>query len=201
MPLPVYHSITRIDPDRLFESVPLTPIARDWYGAPCAALSFFVALDPTTLHLGAKVRTAPYHDPAARGFVEGLAERYNVIELFLLEDHSSRYQEFHVSPSGAWWSEGFSNYRTREFAHELSSAEVVTHASSDASSFQASLSFPRSRLLVSSSFAAPSRANVTVIIGKNPRQYISFAAITGEPDFHRCDQFDQWEAHSLAARN
>ena len=49
---------------------------------------------------------------SARGdFVEGLWE-YDVAELFV-RDARGAYQEFNVSPTGAWWSMTHTEYRVR----------------------------------------------------------------------------------------
>lgn len=64
-------------------------------------------------------------------FIEGLWTT-DVAEVFLQDAQSGEYQEFNVSPVGAWWSCSFSGYRKRHTAFRkpatLCSAGVVEDA-------------------------------------------------------------------------
>ncbi len=48
----------------------------------------------------------------AEGFVEGLWE-HDVAEFFLLDRRRGTYQEYNLSPGGAWWAAAFSAPRVR----------------------------------------------------------------------------------------
>ena len=95
-------------------SLPRQSISSSWEHVPLSyPFSWSLALDPATMWLccslpgGGTVKSG-----SARGdFVEGLWE-YDVAELFV-RDARGAYQEFNVSPTGAWWSMTHTEYRVR----------------------------------------------------------------------------------------
>lgn len=106
------------------------------------------------------------------GFVEGLWNR-DVGEFFLIAA-DGRYQEFNLSPTGAWWSARFRGYRDQECS--LPGLSVTTSAARSRSGWKATLSVPVSEVL------PWERYQVTAILGG---RYFSSGECVGEPDFHR----------------
>ncbi len=95
-------------------------VVTDWKGgALSSSFEWSFVKDPQTLWFIASVPGQPDFDatPLRGEFVEGLWER-DVAEFFI-KDESGRYQEFNISPAGAWWTVLLTAYRTRsETTHE-----------------------------------------------------------------------------------
>ena len=144
--------------------------------------------DPISFFFGARIAKVPWLMPGLEEneFVAGLWKR-DVVELFLKEDGSERYQEFNLAPQGAWWSGFFSEYRKEQ---ELSiRPEVSVQNQIDKTQWHAAMSIRKSSLSVSFSGSASSRANICLILGEQ-RDHLSWARIAGtKPDFHRTHDF------------
>jgi hypothetical protein len=127
-------------------------------------------------------------------FVEGLAER-DVVELFIM-DESGCYQEFHVSPAGAWWSCYFTGYRQRSDI-ALDGRPSSVSAQQEAGGWSAEIVYPRAalRVLVNEK----SLVHVTAIASiSGERRFLSSAPVSGiAPDFHRRECFQPIELVSL----
>jgi hypothetical protein len=106
------------------------------------------------------------------GFVEGLWNR-DVGEFFLIAA-DGRYQEFNLSPTGAWWSARFRGYRDQEC--QLPDLSVTSTGARSRSGWKASLTVPVSEIL------EWERYQVTAILGG---RFFSTGRCEGEPDFHR----------------
>ncbi|MBX3172535.1 MAG: hypothetical protein KF760_34345 [Candidatus Eremiobacteraeota bacterium] len=106
------------------------------------------------------------------GFVEGLWRR-DVAEFFLIAADGS-YQEFNLSPTGAWWSARFRGYRDQE--RECRCTSVVTSAGRSRAGWKAWLSIAVAEVI------AWERFQVTAILGG---RYFSTGKCSGEPDFHK----------------
>ena len=122
-------------------------------------------------------------EPNCGRFVEGLWQQ-DVAELFLKDDTSEAYQEFNLSPNGAWWSCRFSEYRKRDEGRKIVKSQVQVSLERGESSWITLMKIPLSSLLVDVCFSDTSKLNVCAIQGQNPRHYFSAAQI-GELDFHR----------------
>ena len=123
---------------------------------------------------------------ACGSFVEGLWEQ-DVAELFLSGPGDS-YQEINVSPTGAWWSACFSNYRERTEVVEFP-VEIEVERGDDF--WQVSFSAAVSDLQAWSGLhSSQYRASPAAIL-HGPEPFF-FAwnwnpNKDGEPDFHRKD--------------
>lgn len=94
--------------------IPRQSVTSSWGGSPLLyPFSWSVALDPTTLWFSCSLPGGSAIKPGTTSgeFVEGLWE-YDVAELFV-RDARGAYQEFNLSPNGAWWSMTHSEYRVR----------------------------------------------------------------------------------------
>ena len=189
--LPLYTSPETLDFEAL-AALPKHPLDRDWYGnRPVAESTFVLALDPANLWFSAECRQTPDFDRqfGAGDFVEGLWQ-HDVAELFLVEDRTERYQEFNLSPSGAWWSGVFDSYREagEAFNHKLSA--INSCANVEQNSWSAAIRIPRASLAIAIEFGPRSKANVSMIIGGGARQCLSWSKIAADkPDFHRFREF------------
>ena len=163
-------------------------IDHDWFKAPAPyEIEFVVARDPKALYFRVQVQSLPHADlliPAGT-FREGLAEQQDVAEIFFKDKKSSRYQEFHVSPSGAWWSASFESYRVRESPSYLPK-NITTFAEVRRVSWSAWLRIPLSEIVVDCGLPKTLTANVTFILGAPQQQFYSWATLPSEqPDFHK----------------
>lgn len=166
------------------------PISRDWFKQPTSCQpAFQLTLTQETLVFRFKVDKPPECDLNYRQgqFVEGLWER-EVAELFVMAP-SGRYQEFNISPAGAWWSASFSAYRERE--KSLEGLAVTVRSRHDEHSWEVELRVPVQDLVVLNGFEFDqARWNVTAILSPEEPIYLSWGeAEKVQPDFHRADLF------------
>jgi hypothetical protein len=190
--LPVYKVSSSLSFEKLF-TLPLNQIEYDWYGERVKNnVSFIVAVDPDNLILGAQVDASPWIDPSHESgqFVEGLWNK-DVAEIFVASSESPVYQEFNLAPNGAWWSCFFSKYRKRDTAGFKMPQGVTTHSNIGSDSWQAAISIPLNQFCVPLDLEDTTRANVSFVVGKAKRQYLTWANIQQrEPDFHRAEDFE-----------
>ncbi len=163
-------------------------IKRDQKGkALLNPLSFGLAISPNYLYFGytSEMPNGTFTERPAGTFHEGLWEE-QVLELFLASDSGPRYQEFNLSPSGAWWTQAFSSHRVREGTVEPRYAiEVLKRGAGRTSS--AFFRVARPALLVDCAFGPKSRANVTAIVIDSPTSTVKHLCVVhdpGVPDFH-----------------
>jgi hypothetical protein len=189
--LPVYQASTLLSFDKLF-GLPINFIEYDWFGERVKnPVGFVVAVDPDNLYLAAKVEATPWHDPAhTQGqFVEGLWNK-DVAEIFLGSADSPVYQEFNLGPTGAWWSCSFSKYRKRDSAFTAPQG-VKTFSKIGSAQWQAAIAIPLKQIAVPLDLEGSTRANVSFVVGKAKRQYLTWSNIQQrEPDFHRAEDFE-----------
>lgn len=172
--------------DDLFRSAPLV-LATDWFGeALPTPIEIFLGVNTERILFGGRGDASPWCEPATPGdFIEGLWER-EVVELFLGEPGSARYQEFNLSPRGAWWTMAFSGYRTRMMTNPLPG--VRCHAASGGRGWRAAIAIPLAELTIAWS-SGSGTGNVTAIHG-NPQRFVTALDLGGgEPDFHRAERF------------
>ena len=195
--LPLFNSDSIITPQQL-TLLPKTTIAQDILGAPVPwPVSFALAIDPEWLSFAVTVAKKAVYDPAARkgSYVEGLWTQ-DVGEFFLIDDNGNGYQEFNLSPSGAYWSMRFSSYRNRDTG-ALKALEADTGSElSDVASWSAWLRVRRSSLSVEFAGASRSRANVCFHL---EGRFLTFARLVSpQPDFHLIDQYPAVQHRSIA---
>lgn len=173
-------------------------IAHDLSGTPLATpIRFGLALSPTFLYFGyAQAVSSDTFTPRPVGeFFEGLWEE-QVLELFLAADSGERYQEFNLSPSGAWWTQPFSAHRVRDNTIPApKSLEVFAEEGSAGS--RSFFRVPRSALLVACSLSVGSRANITAIVLDPRSKEKRFCAVhdtgPGAADFHSPSGFKPFD--------
>jgi hypothetical protein len=187
--LPIYSSDTNLSFEQIF-NLKDTSIELDWFGqTPQAKSAFVLARDPEKLIFAAKCLQKPYYDKnhCIGDFAAGLWEK-DVAEIFIKEDNSTGYQEFNLSPSGAWWSGIFSDYRKEKTDTPLKTDGIRTYSEISETQWKAALEIPVNSLSIKTNLDQSTHVNVTFIIGGENRQYLSYAEILSpEPDFHKLD--------------
>ncbi len=186
--IPIYSTASSLSFSEAF-ALPSFSLSCDWFGAAITSLiQINLVIDARRLYFGASCTQTAHFSPFETGtFHEGLWLA-DVIELFLKDDFSNAYQEFNLSPCGAWWTATFSQYRQRlpspylDFPLEIKS-------SINAQSWFVGAAFERSQIKVPISFGPQSLGSVHAIIGEHPRIYAGLKPARGEPDFHQEDSF------------
>jgi hypothetical protein len=164
-------------------------VQNDWAGLSMpGAFRWSLAQDPERLWVSLELPVRPPSEQKHElgDFVEGLWEA-DVVELFLMSP-SGRYQEWNVSPDGAWWAMSFVGYRQRD-SRSTRPEGVVVEVFHDEESWRAVLSVPRSAL--PEPLTESTRVHVSGIIHRpdGSSSYLSSAGSPAfEPDFHdsRC---------------
>ena len=180
-----------------FQKLAFSEISEDWYKKrlPPENKSFFkIAIDENNLFFCGKVNNLPNCDKDHKSgeFIEGLWEK-DVAEIFIKDDQTNSYQEFNLSPTGAWWSAIFKDYRVRDYDAEkkLSLESVIVETKTEIiDSWCSILVYPRDKIGVVCDFNENSKLNATFCLYNITGNvtYISFAKYKEgvSPDFHLC---------------
>jgi hypothetical protein len=178
--------------EHVLSELEFTPITLDWFGNTINhRVEYRVIIDPVHVTFSFQTDLNPDFDNSCSSgeFVEGLWER-DVVEIFIAEDgDSTRYQEFNLAPSGAWWSQVFKDYRDVEenSSVPLRTAQTKSHLQTG---WKGSLIIRRDLLGISCEFNDASRLNVCGIYSHDPRTYISVQQFSKQtPDFHLAAEF------------
>ena len=175
--------------------IPLLGITKNFHGEPLAAAAgFSLAADDRRLWFVAHHRRAANLHPLARpGVFQPELWKYDVAELFIADPASGRYFEFNLAPNGAWWSCEFTAPRVRAEMCEIAMPEIATFADMAADgAWVAAMAIPLDLLRARLDFGAPSRVNVTFVLGSPEQQFLTAANLgSGEPDFHQPGLFPQ----------
>ena len=149
-------------------------------------------VDSSYVYFAARVGRQPFCDALAPGeFRAGLWEK-DLVEFFIRSRHSESYQEFNLSPSGAWWSALFRGVHRIDEQFSVS-RNVQCYSRIDENSWSTALRARHADLGVSVDFfGAPQdiRLNVNAILGDGQKRYYSYCRLPGEhPNFHQPDEF------------
>jgi hypothetical protein len=184
----LFRSATALSEERVL-ALPFHEMEEMWQGEPLPRpYRWIVAVDDSRLWFAAEMPVKAPPPKHARGeFVEWLAEADDVVELFLMANDTT-YQEWHISPDGAWWSMGFVGYRTREPSPVIP-AGIEVKVYQKPSSWLGILSIPHAALRGSveqGSLAQIARMQVTgCVCSRGAVEYISSAGRPAyNPDFH-----------------
>lgn len=159
----------------------------DWYGAASPYRpEMSVEIQGESLIYLFRCRKAPFCDEslALGSFVEGLWEQ-DVAEFFVAGPGSS-YQEVNISPTGAWWSCLFSNYRERL---EVCRFEPKIEVSRDSESWSVRFEVALSALNPWVGIEPDARrfSACSILHDPEPSYFAWNHQGGGEPDFHRAD--------------
>lgn len=174
---------------RLFEERALL-LDRNWDGTRSSlAVDVWLLRDGSRLVFGARIPLSAHCDMGLKrgDYVEGLWQQ-DVAEFFIASA-DGRYQEFNLSPTGAWWSMSFSEPRVREESFSPPNG-VETLGEIGDSSWQVVLSIPVGDLAVPLEGFGKTFVNLNVIVREDPRIYLSYAKLPGSrADFHQPQSF------------
>jgi hypothetical protein len=173
----------------------------DLPAAPAAQVA--LVLDDSFLHLAAWVAgPAWFEKDAVPGrFRSGLWQR-DVVELFLCDLKGDGYREYHLSPGKEWWMGTFFGPRVEDPGgpwppDRPAASGIAASVAPEGDGWRGLLSLPWALLppgfpgacdaiLDAAAGAVDLRANVTAIVGRDPRCYLSVTPLPGErPDFHQ----------------
>lgn len=161
----------------------------DWFGLPVRYRAHFrFALYKERLTFCFEANKEPECEDLPSGtFRAGLWER-DVAEFFLMGPNGD-YQEFNLSPSGAWWSASFTGHRQQ--SEELPCPSVVVAACSGGGRWTAQLSVALVDIKPLQGFClSQCRLNPTAILAPGQPEYLCYGHSSGgQPDFHREDNF------------
>jgi hypothetical protein len=178
--VPVHHSTE--GPEQALEL--------DWFGqAARYPASFRLSLQDGLLTYSFSALKTPECEIThqAGDFVEGLWER-DVAELFVMGP-LGEYQEFNLSPRGAWWCAVFSGYRQRAAVLPCPSAQVWAEWGDGFWSARLSVDINDLPVLQGQGLQE-ARLNVTAILNPDQPEYLCFGHQGGgDPDFHRAENF------------
>lgn len=168
------------------QQAPTVSFEADWFGLPAPFNPRFrFGLVEETLTFWFAADKPPRCDLSIpRGqFQSGLWEQ-EVAEFFLSGPGQS-YQEFNLSPSGAWWSASFDAYRSP--AKECPQLRVRTDCGQDEQGWWAQLSLELGQLEFDWSGAL---LKPTAILWEDEPRYFCYGHTQGgEPDFHLREDF------------
>lgn len=164
-----------------------TEFKTDWFGKRTTFNQnpkFSLAVDDKNFYFQAvfpeKIRINKHEN--AGDFIEGLWES-DVVEFFICEQNSTRYQEFNLSPAGAWWSCLFSEYRKRNKTQPIKQTSTITSTFTTDECRGVLLETKLDELAINFALNVASKINVNFILNGNI--YLSWAEYKGiEPDFH-----------------
>lgn len=188
IPLLVFESRQTIDS---LKSYCWTKLERNWNAEiNQSGHKFLLARDPTNLFLLVDSSLVAICDETTTSgsYVEGLWTK-DLAEVFIREDGSNSYQEFNLSPRGAWWSMLFGKPRDRlTDQFKMPNCQVVSEVRADG--WFAGIQIEIASLSIRCKFQKGSALNVTAVYGENPRTYLSFVKLPGEkPNFHQPSVF------------
>ena len=190
--IPIYRSNQKLSKKQVDELVPFRLPYR-WVQKPeFGPLASCIAVDPDTLYFIAQWDSTPNFDKTTNNgeFKEGLWEK-DAAEFFILDDKNDSYQEFNLSPAGAWWTSLFNAYRKNDNSYKVPE-EIGVHTENLSDAIRTTLTFPRSKLGVSCSFRALTLMNLCGTVTEPNNRFVSWAEIeTNEPDFHKVVWFER----------
>jgi hypothetical protein len=181
--LVLFRSSRSLSTERVL-SLPFHELLRTWSGHTLPGpYRWIVAADRERLWFAAELPLPPPVPKHSRGdFVEWLAEADDVVELFVMA-RDNRYEEWHISPDGAWWSMEFVGYRTRTSTPHIPQG-VEVDVSRKSTGWLGVLSVPLSSLRVGVDEIVAMEVS-SCIFSRGAPEYVSSA---GQPpyvaDFH-----------------
>jgi hypothetical protein len=179
-------------------NAPHCEVGLDWHGHPLhGAFRWSLASDAERFWVSLELPAPPPARQMHRSgeFVEALSEA-DVVECFLM-DPSGCYQEWNISPDGAWWAMSFRRYRQRD-PKSVRPGGVSVQVFRERDRWRAILSVPIRQLSVE--LNQDTRVHLSGILygPHGAPTFISSATSPGfEPDFHDARCFDHVRFASL----
>lgn len=186
------------------QALPRQVLDKDWSGKNITPpVEFSFAMDNEHLwFLASRDKPALAHPSGLAGMFQPELWMYDVAEWFLHNTATGQYWEFNLSPSGAWWSCGFSSPRQADNSLPLF-RDVITQSIMTGERWTAMACIPLDCLYpvikeCSEIISAPLKLAATFIL-ESPQQIFLTTANSqdGEPDFHRPNTFGSINITSL----
>ena len=196
MKITIFDSESLITPSEI-EQVPRQMASEDWVAARLdSPFEWTFVRDPKTFWFSASIPGGSDYDATLEKgeFVEGLWMR-DVVEFFI-KDSTGQYQEFNVSPAGAWWSVLLTSYRNRsETCIPLHPPYVEVGRSTD--HWTVTCGFSLNTIAVV--FDREAQIHVSGIAHKPRQRFFSSHAVRDiEPDFHHPSVFLPYQIEKLS---
>ncbi|MEM1294760.1 MAG: hypothetical protein AAGH89_05300 [Verrucomicrobiota bacterium] len=163
--------------------LPKQQFQTDWFGEELGSKAeFCIAATPDALLFLVVVENSPIftnHPPGT--FAENLWEK-DVGELFISQAQGFPYQEWNVSPAGAWWSQRFSETRIPD-PYFVPDKSTIARTAPCGNGWVSWMQIPYNEDLLSTS-----RIDVTMILtdSEGQRRFLSCRPEPDiAPDFHR----------------
>ncbi len=199
--LPTFVFDTTLSKEDFFE-LESFPLVHGWIQKSAPKVEAKIAFDPQNFFFLTRVSGQPGCDMnlEAGSFVEGLWNR-DVAEIFIADAETGEYEEWNVSPTGAWWRCFFERARVPvPDRSRASSCHLELLSRIETLSFQSGFIARRSDSKLLKKAPAQLRINICAISGEREKSYFSFANLPGEnPDFHQPGSFlkvDYLQTHS-----
>jgi len=181
----VYQTQQSLDGAALPHHLPWQCFTMGWYGQPLEfEAAFQLIQDSTTLYFSARCDLPSPAEPeqAPGAFLKELWKG-DVAEVFVRDPHAAAlYQEWNLSPVGAWWTQGFADVREPAADFTPPSGVRTWFRSHRDSGWLATLAIPRSWEVLNDC-----GLNVTMILSapKQERTFLSCVPDTDNaPDLH-----------------
>ncbi len=182
----IHQSASELREEQLLK-LPRQRFESDWFGKPLDFVAeFCLAVSPRGLFFLISANNSPKFSNHPLGqFTKGLWEE-DVGELFISHSESSVYQEWNLSPSGAWWSQRFTEARKpdSQFAPD-SAPSIKNHVHDDG--WWSWIELPYNARLLEAS-----RVDITMILTdpRGDRRFLSCCPEPGiAPNFHRPESY------------
>ncbi len=171
-------------------AVPLTQFHLDWHGKPVRhPTSFGFRLHEDRLvYRFRSDKSADCDKTLVRGQFVAELWTQDVAEFFVRGIDAS-YQEFNVSPTGAWWSAAFGQYRS--LVEEVPCSSVRIQTTIEERNWEIEFSVPLAEIVVLRNIdLRDAHLNPAGILNPRDPEYLCFGHTDGgEPDFHRAENF------------
>ena len=165
-------------------TIPTQTFSQDWYSNPPKhKATFKIAYNDEFLLFHFKAFKKPTYDPTKQlgEFHKGLWEQ-DIAEIFLKSPDSPTYQEFNFSPTGAYWSALFTDYR--QLAKEVPLHPESICSTIEDNAWAIEFKIPLKHCLLQNLEDTEVQLNVCSILYDGDTTFLSYVGGEGAPDFH-----------------
>lgn len=168
-------------------------LSHEWYGkeiVPAVEYSFSIEGEQLVFRAAQAAAAQPHPEGRPGEFREELW-KYDTAEFFIANADGTRYMEFNLSPTGAWWACVFEGPRRVAPAYGVPQG-VQTTGSTSANGWACSARIPLAFLATLGITPRQCRLVATCILNSPNYLFLTTAEdSSGEPDFHRPQSWPQ----------
>ncbi len=163
-------------------------IKKDWFGEKAKYQCFYkLGFKDELISFKFKCLKNPYYEKLTKGtFKENLSDM-DVSEIFIMNPQNKTYQEFNISPAGAWWSALFKGYRERKKEVKFD-PEIVENTYGD-NYWEINFCFLEKDLLLGIDFTKCKLNVASILYDESPYYFSHGWNEGGKPDFHHEKNF------------